>query len=216
MMPIDSPRDLEAALAADRAMVFIFFAWSARSVQSQKLLGHWQLRNTERDVPVYQLSPDSHSFSWRWLDTILGNTPEAERAAGALVWLRQGSVAAFVSDAARAGEKLLERVTHDCFVLNQTHSAESIASLQNEPAPFDTDLLKILCCPETHQPLALADAAMLDKLNQRLATGALRNRAGEAIQEKIEDGLVRADGRYLYPMRRNIPVLLVDEAIPLA
>jgi uncharacterized protein YbaR (Trm112 family) len=63
--------------------------------------------------------------------------------------------------------------------------------------------------------LALAEASVLDKVNQRMVAGRLQNRAGQAVQERIEDGLVRADGRYLYPMRRNIPVLLVDEAIPL-
>ena len=118
-------------------------------------------------------------------------------------------------NAAKAGSKILARITHDCFVLKKNHTSESIASLQNEPAPFDLDLLKILCCPETHQALTLADAGMLDKLNERLVLGQLRNRSGQLVCEKIEDGLVRADGRYLYPMRRNIPVLLVDEAIPL-
>jgi uncharacterized protein YbaR (Trm112 family) len=28
--------------------------------------------------------------------------------------------------------------------------------------------------------------------------------------------LIRADGKILYPIRRNIPVMLVDEGIPLA
>ena len=87
--------------------------------------------------------------------------------------------------------------------------------MQTEPAPLDLDLLKILCCPETHQALALAEAAVLDKVNERLTAGRLQNRAGRPLREKIEDGLVRTDGRYLYPMRRNIPILLVDEAIPL-
>ena len=81
---------------------------------------------------------------------------------------------------------------------------------------IDPDLLKILCCPETHQELQLAEPAVIATLNGQIATGALKNRAGQLVQEKIEGGLIRADGKFLYPIRRNIPVMLVDEGIPLA
>jgi len=81
---------------------------------------------------------------------------------------------------------------------------------------LDPELLKILCCPETHQEVRLAEAAVIEKLNAQIAAGALANRAGQTVQEKIEGGLVRADGKVLYPIRRNIPVMLVDEGIPLA
>lgn len=80
---------------------------------------------------------------------------------------------------------------------------------------MDADLLQILCCPETHQEVRLAEAAVIDKLNARIAGGGLRNRAGQPVAEKIDGGLIRADGRYLYPIRRDIPVMLVDEGIPL-
>ncbi len=33
--------------------------------------------------------------------------------------------------------------------------------------------------------------------------------------EKIDGGLVREDGKCLYPIRGNIPIMLIDEAIPL-
>ena len=83
-------------------------------------------------------------------------------------------------------------------------------------AAFDLELLKILCCPETHQELKLAAPVVLEKLNREIAAGRLQNRAGQPVLEKVDGGLVRADGRFLYPMRENIPILLVDEAIPLA
>ena len=78
------------------------------------------------------------------------------------------------------------------------------------------ELLNILCCPETHQEVRLAEAPVVDKLNGQIAAGALINRAGQPVKEKIDDGLVRADGKVLYPIRGNIPVMLVDEGIPLA
>ena len=80
---------------------------------------------------------------------------------------------------------------------------------------IDPDLLSILCCPETHQDLRLAEPALIDKLNAQIAAGALKNRAGQPVQEKIDAGLIRADGKFLYPVRKDIPVMLVDEAIPL-
>lgn len=77
------------------------------------------------------------------------------------------------------------------------------------------ELLKILCCPETHQPLNAAEPALIEKLNQRIAAGELQNRVGKPVKEKLDGGLVRADGKFLYPIRNNTPIMLIDEAIPL-
>jgi uncharacterized protein len=81
---------------------------------------------------------------------------------------------------------------------------------------IDPDLLKILCCPETHQELRLAEPAVIEKLNVQIAAGTLTNRGSKVVNEKIEGGLIRADGKLLYPIRRNLPIMLVDEGIPLA
>ncbi|MGN6555339.1 MAG: Trm112 family protein [Verrucomicrobiota bacterium] len=77
------------------------------------------------------------------------------------------------------------------------------------------DLLKILCCPETHQELQFAATPLIERLNQQIASGTLRNRAGRPVQEALTGGLVRADGKILYPIRQTIPVMLADEAISL-
>lgn len=77
------------------------------------------------------------------------------------------------------------------------------------------ELLEILCCPESHQSLAVADPALVEKLNAQIAAGQLTNRGGGTIREKIEGGFVRADGKVLYPIRGGIPVLLIQEGIPL-
>ncbi len=80
---------------------------------------------------------------------------------------------------------------------------------------IDSELLEILCCPETHQLLQLASPALVDQLNQQISAGNLRNRGGQPVSEKIDGGLVRADGKFLYPIRQDIPVMLIDEGIPL-
>ena len=79
----------------------------------------------------------------------------------------------------------------------------------------DSFLLSILACPEDKTPVHLADSALVEKLNQQITSGSLRNRGGHVIKERIDSGLVRADNRYLYPIREDIPVMLIDEAIPL-
>jgi uncharacterized protein YbaR (Trm112 family) len=78
---------------------------------------------------------------------------------------------------------------------------------------IDAELLKILCCPETHQGLRVAESALVGNLNRQIAAGGLKNRAGQPVKEKIDGGLVRADGKFLYAVRQDIPVMLVDEAI---
>ncbi len=80
---------------------------------------------------------------------------------------------------------------------------------------MNAEFLKILCCPETRQDLHSADPALIQSLNQQIAAGTLKNRAGQPVADHIEAGLVRSDRKFLYPIRDNIPILLIDEAIPL-
>ncbi len=79
----------------------------------------------------------------------------------------------------------------------------------------DEQLLKILCCPETKQDLVLVTDDRILKLNELAENGTLKNRAGELVKEKMDAGLLRADGQFLYPIREDIPIMLIDEAIPL-
>ncbi len=78
---------------------------------------------------------------------------------------------------------------------------------------IDSELLKVLRCPETRQDLRAAEPALLERLNQQIASGRLQNRAGRIVKEKIDGGLIRADGKFLYPVCQNIPVMLAEEAI---
>jgi uncharacterized protein YbaR (Trm112 family) len=81
---------------------------------------------------------------------------------------------------------------------------------------IDPELFKFLCCPETHQELQPAQPALLAQLNRQIEAGALRNRGGQPLKDKLDAGLLRADGKFLYPIRQSIPIMLVEEAIPIA
>ncbi len=80
---------------------------------------------------------------------------------------------------------------------------------------MDEKLLEIMCCPETHQPLAKAGVELIDDLNQRIQAGTLVDRVDEKVTEPIDGGLIREDGKILLPIRQDIPVMLIDQGIPL-
>jgi len=79
----------------------------------------------------------------------------------------------------------------------------------------DTQLLEILVCPETRQPLQLASAEALSRINAAVASGSLKNRSGQIVSTELSSALIREDGSLLYPVRDDIPIMLVDEAIDL-
>lgn len=80
---------------------------------------------------------------------------------------------------------------------------------------IDKQLLEILVCPETHQPLRPAEEALLLSVNAAIEAGELVNRVGSPVSSILEDALVREDGRVLYPIREDIPIMLIDECIDL-
>lgn len=77
----------------------------------------------------------------------------------------------------------------------------------------DAELLKILVCPEDKTPVRVADEATLKILNMKIREGKASTRSGHKVTEEVTEGLVRKDGKYLYPIRDDIPVMLIDEAI---
>jgi uncharacterized protein YbaR (Trm112 family) len=92
----------------------------------------------------------------------------------------------------------------------------SVPELEESSPVVDQSLLDILVCPETKQPLRVADAVLLERLNASVRQGRITNRGGQAVSTPVEAGLVRQDGAVLYPIRDDIPIMLIDESIPLS
>ena len=65
------------------------------------------------------------------------------------------------------------------------------------------ELIAQLRCPETRQPLAVADDATLTRV--RMAS----------VDVDLEGALVREDGLRAYPLRDGFPILLLSESISL-
>lgn len=80
---------------------------------------------------------------------------------------------------------------------------------------IDQKLLEIIACPDNGSLLKMADAEQVQRINQEIGAGLVKNRGGHPVTQPIDEGLVREDGAWLYPVRDEIPVMLVDEALPL-
>lgn len=78
---------------------------------------------------------------------------------------------------------------------------------------LNSELLAILVCPESKQDLSLGDNTMLERINRAIGAGQVINRAGDKVTEPLDALLIRADRKLLYPVRDDIPIMLIEEAI---
>src|SRR5260370_17295790 len=124
MQQIHSLADFDEALCAERAVVFIFFEWSGQAERSLRTFQQWERELASHpgtvNFGIYQLAPDQHHRTWKWLARAVGHGEGAQQSDGAVLWLRKGSMAGFVQDAASAGIKTLAQITHQCSVLGTT------------------------------------------------------------------------------------------------
>ena len=83
------------------------------------------------------------------------------------------------------------------------------------PRPMiDKRLLDILCCPVTRTPVRMLSGIELEALNRAIDAGSVRTEAGTALKSAAAAGLITRDGRTIYRIEDDIPVMLADEAIP--
>ncbi|WP_447970166.1 Trm112 family protein [Nitrospira sp. M1] len=80
---------------------------------------------------------------------------------------------------------------------------------------IDPGLLAILCCPETKLNVLMADAQLIERVNTAIERGETLNKAGQPVKEKLDGGLIRQDKKILYPIRDQIPIMLIEEGIML-
>ena len=80
---------------------------------------------------------------------------------------------------------------------------------------LDSEFVKILVCPDNRTPVRIASEQEITNLNQKIEEGSLQNIGGRKVNYKLDGGLIREAGDRLYPVRKNIPVMLVEEAIKL-
>lgn len=77
------------------------------------------------------------------------------------------------------------------------------------------DILPMLRCPVGGGPLTLADAKLVEHVNEQIKSGTARDYLDGRVDTLIEAGLVPRPPDRLYPIREGIASLIADEAIRL-
>jgi uncharacterized protein YbaR (Trm112 family) len=77
----------------------------------------------------------------------------------------------------------------------------------------DKRLLDILCDPISKTPLRMLNANELTALNRAVEAGSLETIAGEKVKAPLQAGLITTDGKVVYRIEDDIPVMLPDEGI---
>ena len=77
----------------------------------------------------------------------------------------------------------------------------------------DKRLLDILCDPVSKTPLRMLGAAELEALNRAVQAGSLDTVRGEKVASRLTAGLITVDGKVVYRIEDDIPVMLPDEGI---
>jgi uncharacterized protein len=78
---------------------------------------------------------------------------------------------------------------------------------------MDKRLLDILCCPVSKTPVKPLGRNQLDALNREIAQHAVKTTAGVEVASALQAGLITIDGKLIYRIDDDIPVMLADEAI---
>jgi uncharacterized protein len=78
---------------------------------------------------------------------------------------------------------------------------------------MDKRLLDILCCPATKVALRPLSRAELDALNRAISGHTVRSTGAEIVAAELHAGLITLDGKLIYRIEDDIPVMLADEAI---
>jgi len=78
---------------------------------------------------------------------------------------------------------------------------------------MDKRLLDILCCPATKVPVRPLAKTELDALNRSIAAGSVQTVQHAPVASGLQAGLITTDGKLIYRIEDDIPVMLANEAI---
>lgn len=78
---------------------------------------------------------------------------------------------------------------------------------------IDRKLLEILRCPVTKLPLSILAPDKLKKLNDAIANGEVHYVDGAKVDKALQAALITDNGRTIYRIDDDIPVMLEDQGI---
>lgn len=77
----------------------------------------------------------------------------------------------------------------------------------------DRKLLEILCCPVTRVPVERLSAAKLQRVNEAIREGRVKQADGSPVETELCEALVTSTGTTIYPVEDGIPLMLEDRSI---
>lgn len=78
---------------------------------------------------------------------------------------------------------------------------------------MDKKLLEILVCPSTKVPVRLLGKDKLAILNNVIGSADVRREDGSRVETALGAALITEDGRTIYVIDDDIPIMLEDQAI---
>ena len=82
--------------------------------------------------------------------------------------------------------------------------------------PVDSKLLEILRCPVTKQPLSVLAEERIAQINEQVSAGQVRYADGSNVEKELEEALITENGRVIYRVDDDIPIMLQDLSIPMS
>ncbi len=76
---------------------------------------------------------------------------------------------------------------------------------------MNKEIFTLLCCPETKQEVTEMTKDEVKAINKAIAAKKIRTVAGKLLRDRIETALIREDKKIAYPIRKGIPIMLIDE-----
>lgn len=80
--------------------------------------------------------------------------------------------------------------------------------------PISKEMLEILCCPVTKVPVEMLPQDKLETVNKQIKAGGVTDVSGAKVDEILQEALITADGKTIYRVDEDIPVMLTDSGIP--
>lgn len=78
---------------------------------------------------------------------------------------------------------------------------------------IDRKLVEILVCPVSKVPVKMLSRDKLAILNRCIEAGDIQRQDGSVVSEPLQGALITEDGRTVYAVEDDIPVMLQDQAI---
>ena len=79
--------------------------------------------------------------------------------------------------------------------------------------PINKEMLNILCCPVSKVPIKMLAQDKVDILNKLISDGKVKDVEGNRIADQVREALVTEDGKTIYRIDDDIPVMLAGSGI---